>query len=561
MACPGRKAGAAGVAAEAAPTYDARMPAAAPTDLRQHRELYFFALFRVLEAGILGIVAFTPLGTTMSVIREPHLLQGAVLAYFLCSLGLLYASRGDRIPPRVQAAVGLVLDQLTWGTALLAMDGGESGLAMFMIFNIGAGALILRPAVSVGFAITAAAILVVEYVFNKLLPDGSARTAAEAAMFSVTYVGTALLCQQLHRQLSASEQLAQRRGEELAGLSELNELVIRRMRTGILVVDGGHRIRLSNEAAWALLGSATDQSRDLAEVSPVLQRALWDWRQGRSEPPQAMTFSEGGAEVLPRFVSLSQSDKLFLIFLDDSRIYSGRAEELTLLTLGRLSASIAHEIRNPLAAINYSTQLLEESHDLGETDRRLLEIIHTQCTRMNAIVQNILGLARRDRSQTEPVELVAFTRQFVNDYRESHPLETDVLKAADAGKRAVALVDPQHLHQVLTILVHNALTYGRQPGKPAQVAVGVAIDRSNAAPMIEVVDRGPGIPLRVAQQIFTPFFTTSEHGTGLGLYIAKQLCEANQSVLTYDPVPGGGACFRIRLPAAKSLLETVGNGG
>ena len=137
------------------------------------------------------------------------------------------------------------------------MDGGESGLAMFMIFNIGAGALILTPAASLGFAGVAALVLLGEYVFNRLLADGSARTAAEATMFSVTYLGTALLCQQLRRQMSASEALASRRGEELANLSELNELVIRRMRTGVLVVDGSHRIRLSNEAAWALVGSAT----------------------------------------------------------------------------------------------------------------------------------------------------------------------------------------------------------------------------------------------------------------------------------------------------------------
>lgn len=524
----------------------------------QHRELYFFALFRVLEAGILGIVAFTPLGQTMAVIREPMLLGAVTLLYFFASLFLLWSSRSENIQPRTQAAVGLLLDQLTWGTALLVMDGGESGLAMFMIFNIGAAALVLRPAISLGFAGTAGLILLAEYAFNKFAADGTARTAAEATMFSVTYIGTALLCQQLHKQINASESLAQRRGEELASLSELNELVIRRMRGGVLVVDGGHKILLSNEAAWALMGCSTHSSQDLMDVSPELQRALWDWRQGRAEPPSAMTFFEGGAEVLPRIVALSQNDRLFLIFLDDSRIYSSRAEELTLLTLGRLSASIAHEIRNPLAAINYSTQLLEESKDLADTDRRLLEIIHAQCTRMNGIVQNILGLARRDRSQTEPLELVAFTRQFVNDYRESHPLETDVLKAVDPGKRAVALVDPQHLHQVLTILVHNALTYGREPGKPAQVTVAVRQDRATGGPVVEVIDRGPGVAPRTAQRLFTAFFTTSDHGTGLGLYIARQLCEANQSVIAYEPVPGGGACFRIVLPAAQALLQTAG---
>jgi two-component system sensor histidine kinase PilS (NtrC family) len=374
-------------------------------------------------------------------------------------------------------------------------------------------------------------------------------------MFSVTYLGTALLCQQLRRQISASEALASKRGEELANLSELNELVIRRMRTGVLVVDGSHRIRLSNEAAWALLGSGTHQRRDLMAVSPALQKCLWEWRQGRSEPPPAMTFFEGGAEVLPRFVSLSLTDKLFLIFLDDSRIYSGRAEELTLFTLGRLSASIAHEIRNPLAAISYSAQLLDESNDLPDADRRLLEIIHTQCTRMNGIVQNILGLARQERSQTESVELVAFTRTFVQDYRDSHPLETDVLQAVDAGHRVVALVDPQHLHQVLTVLVHNALTYGRTQGQAAQVTVAVRRDETTNAPIIEVIDRGPGIPARVVEQVFTAFFSTSDHGTGLGLYIARQLCEANQSVLSYEPVPAGGSCFRILLPASQALWE------
>ena len=521
----------------------------------QHRELYFFALFRVLEAGILGIVAFTPLGQTMADIREPMILKLAAAGYFLAAITLLWLSLEAGMRLRRQAAIGLLLDLLVWGVALLSMVGGESGLAMFMVFNVGAGALILTPAASLGFASSAAGILLGEYVFNRLLADGSARTAAEATMFSITYLGTALLCQQLRKQMSESEALASRRGEELASLSELNELVIRRMRTGVLVVDGSHRIRLSNEAAWGLLGSGTHHRRDLSEVSEALHHSLWTWRRGRGEVPKAMTFFEGGPEVLPRFVALSLTDKLFLIFLDDSRVYSGRAEELTLFTLGRLSASIAHEIRNPLAAISYSTQLLQESEAMPETDRRLLEIIHSQTTRMNGIVQNVLGLARQERSQTESVELVAFTRSFVSDYAESHPLETDVLRAVHEGTRVVALVDPQHLHQVLTVLVHNALTYGRNPGEPAQVTVAVHRDVTQALPMIEVVDRGPGIPPKVVEQIFTAFFSTSEHGTGLGLYIARQLCEANQCTLAYEPVPGGGSCFRIIMPTPQVLAE------
>ena len=246
---------------------------------------------------------------------------------------------------------------------------------------------------------------------------------------------------------------------------------------------------------------------------------------------------------------------MYLIFLEDSRVYSGRAEELTLVSLGRLSASIAHEVRNPLAAISYAAQLLDESDGLPEADRRLLEIIHSQCQRMNGIVQNILGLARQERSLAEPLELGEFARRFVEEYRQNHPLETDILRSVPPERTIVAMVDSKHLHQVLTILVHNALTYGREPSHPAQVTVSVRREPDKPGAFLEVIDRGPGIPATVTHRIFAPFYTTSEHGTGLGLYIAQQLCEANQCLLSYVPVPGGGSCFRIVLPPEQSLAD------
>ena len=519
----------------------------------QRRELYFFALFRVLEAGILGLVAFSPIGLQLIEIDRPALLKLATASYLAISGVLLVTSRHPDFRLRRQTAVGLVADLLALGAALFAINGGESGIAMFMVFNIGAGALILTPAASLGFAITAALVLFSEYFYNRLFNDSSGTRVAETMMFSITYLGTALFCQQLRRQLSESEALAERRGEELANLAELNELVIRRMRTGVLVVDGSHRIRLANEAAWTLLGTPSPDRRELADVAPALHDSLWQWRRGRAEVPKAMVLREGGPEVLPRFVAPSQTDRLYLVFLEDSRVYSSRAEELTLVSLGRLSASIAHEVRNPLAAISYAAQLLDESEDLPEADRRLLEIIHSQCQRMNGIVQNILGLARQERTMAEPVDLGPFARRFVEEYRQNHPLETDILRWIPPYRPIVTMVDPQHLHQVLTILVHNALTYGREPGKPAQVAVSVRRDADKPGTFLEVIDRGPGIPPTVAQRIFAPFYTTSEHGTGLGLYIAQQLCEANQSVLSFEPVPGGGSCFRICLPPEQSL--------
>lgn len=526
----------------------------------QRRELYFFTLYRMLEAALLALVAFSPVGEYMLEIRDPGVLKTLVVLYFVAAIALLVASYRSEIPPPRQAAVGLSLDLLVVAGTLAVTNGGQGGIALLLLFNVGAGALILPQRAGLGFAGAAAVVVLGESFYRRTFESIDQRPMAESVMFSVTYLATAVLCELLSRQVIESQALADRRGEELANQAEINELVIRRMRTGILVVDGDHRVKVCNEAAWGLLGKPSPDRQQLADVAMSLHRALLVWRQGRGEIPKAMTLAEGAPEVLPRFVSLSLTDNLFLIFLDDSRLYSDRAEELTLATLGRLSASIAHEIRNPLAAISYSVQLLEETTNLPEADRRLLEIIHTQCQRMNGIVQDILGLARRERSQPETVDIGQFARRFVDEYRASHPLETDVLQAV-SERATLAMADPRHLHQVLTILVQNALTYGRLPGEPAKVTVAVRSAPPGAPPELNVTDRGPGIPAAVSDRIFTPFYTTSEHGTGLGLYIAQQLCEANQCTLTYQPVPGGGSCFRIVLPPGLTLMQDdIGNG-
>ena len=533
-----------------------RTPAPSP----QRRELYFFTLYRTLEAALLALVAFSPVGSFLLGIREPSLLQAGVVLYAVSAVVLLVASYRSGMSAKRQAAIGLSLDILAAAGTLATTTGAQGGIALLLLFNVGAGALILPQRAGLAFATAAALVMLGDSLLVRTFDPDNARPLAESVMFAVTYLATAVLCELLSRQVTESQALAEQRGEELANQAEINELVIRRMRTGILVVDGEHGVKVCNEAAWALLGKPSPDRRQLGDIAQPLHRSLLQWRQGRGEIPKAMTLADGAPEVLPRFVSLSLTDNLFLIFLDDSRIYSDRAEELTLATLGRLSASIAHEIRNPLAAISYSVQLLEEATQLEDADRRLLEIIHTQCQRMNGIVQDILGLARRERSQPETIDIGQFARRFVDEYRSSHPLETDILQAI-SERSTLAMADPRHLHQVLTILVQNALTYGRMPGEPAKVTVSVRSAPLGSPPELDVIDRGPGIPAPVAAQIFTPFYTTSEHGTGLGLYIAQQLCEANQCTLTYQPVPGGGSCFRIVLPQGMQLMQNAGDAG
>ncbi len=514
------------------------------------RELYLLTLYRILEAALLCLVLFSPVGALMG---EPrHALLGrAVAVAYLAAAVILFAT-GRRGAIRTQALYGAVVDVAAAALAMHALPDSSAGIAMMVLFNVGAAAFLLPMRLGLGVAAMASAALAGEYLWSLLGDNAATRPLAEALMFAVSYMAVATLTTLLGRQMQASEALAERRGSQVANLAEVNELIIRRMRTGVLLVDGSGEIKLANEAAMLQLGGFAEGRRDLLLAAPQLASRLKQWRENGDANAQPLQLAPDLPEVLPRFARLLAEGDQALVFLDDTSQVARRAESLTLATLGRFSASLAHEIRNPLAAISYATQLLEESREIPEADRRLLEIIYQQTLRMNGIVENVLGLARRERARPEHVELAGFVQHFVEDYRTSHPLNDDHLDASAPAGTVDVMVDRRQLQQVVTVLVHNALVYGRMPGEPARVGIRAYADE-HGNPVLDVTDRGPGIPETVAEQLFRPFFTTSGEGTGLGLYIARELCQANQASLDFVPVPGGGACFRIRLPGVRAI--------
>ncbi|MCB1559665.1 MAG: two-component sensor histidine kinase, partial [Xanthomonadales bacterium] len=318
---------------------------AATTPLR--RELYFFTLFRLLEAALLLLVGYGQLGLGFSLsANEPGLgLRLIALGYTGIAVLLFFAGREARFGLRRQAAVGLVIDILVALFTMHELDGLDTGIALLLVVNIGAGALLMPLRAGLGFAAAAGIGMLGVYLLARYAGTGPEGNLPESVMFAITYLAIAVFCQQLGRQMRESQALAEQRGAEVANLSLLNETIIRRMRTGVLVVDSGKRIHLINEAAWALLGNPSPDQKDLEEVAPELCRQLYHWRNEEDFESMPVQLHEESPEVLPRFARLTVSDDLFLVFLDDSSMVSRRAEQLTLSTLGRLSASIAHEIR------------------------------------------------------------------------------------------------------------------------------------------------------------------------------------------------------------------------
>jgi two-component system sensor histidine kinase PilS (NtrC family) len=519
------------------------------------RELYFFNLFRVFQSALIAGLVFSPLAVSWVVVSHVILARIVAIGYLVFAAVNLFVGSRSRTDLRINVSLALVGDIAATSIALYAIKNPPSGIAMLLMVNVGAGALLLPPRLA-GFFAALATIGVIGQSFVGRLIESEDRDLIEYGLYGFGYFATAILCFALGKQMRETEALAEQRGLDLANLAQINELIIRRMQTGVLVVDDANVVHLWNESAWALLGNPDTQEHDLGTLAPELSRRLYHWRTTRKADNTSVSLALDVPEVIPRFTQLaSHDDSNVLIFLDDTSLLSRRAEQLTLTSLGRLSASIAHEIRNPLAAISYSAQLLAESETMLEEDKRMVEIINNHCSRVNEIVENILQLSRRERSRPESLDLSRWVAHFVDEYKASNDIGKDQLRAINQGRQVEALADPQQLQQVVWNLVQNALRYGRLPNEPARVAVIARMASERGPPLIEVTDRGPGIPPKVAAQIFEPFYTTHEFGTGLGLYLARQMCEANQATLEYVPVPGGGSCFRIALPARAVALS------
>ena len=516
------------------------------------REIYFFNLFRVFQAVVITALVFSAFLTGWLDLDYPMLGCASTIAYLLLAIYALVQSKSWRNNVSLKVAAALGLDVAATTIAMFSIANPPTAIAMLLLVNVGAGALLLPPRLAGLFAALAALGVLAQCLWGRTVLHED-RNLLEAGLYGLSYFATATLCFVLGKQMRETEALAEQRGIDLANLAQINELIIRRMKTGVLVVDDANRVHRWNESAWALMGNPKPGQRDLGSVAPELSRRLYHWRTTGKIDNTAVALAEGVPEIIPRFTKLaSNDDNNVLIFLDDTSLVSRRAEELTLSSLGRLSASIAHEIRNPLAAISYSAQLLAESEELTDADKRMVEIINNHCSRVNEIVENILQLSRRERSRPESLDLSLWAQHFVEEYKSGNDIGQDQLRAVIQGRHVEALADPQQLQQVLWNLVQNALRYGRLPGEPARVSVVPRLATDKGPPLIEVIDRGPGIPAKVAAQIFEPFFTTHEYGTGLGLYLARTMCDANQATLEYVPVAGGGSCFRITLagPAA-----------
>ncbi len=505
--------------------------------------LYRLSLPSVLLA--LAAIAGRPeqLGTA-----SPTLYYATLIAWFttgVICIGLL-KTRWPSL--QTQAFIHIAFDVLAVTVLMLTSAGAASGAGLLLIMPVAAVSILLPSRAATMIAAIAALVVLVQQIVLWFAGSADFSDLTQAGMLGGVIFVAALAVAPLARRLRESEALVRQRDFDLANLAELSQYIVERLRESLVVVDEQDRIRLVNESGRQILGAGATANALLGEVSPRLLYLLAMWRQ--SEPVTdtaggSLLAADGLREVRPHFAPLGDArPPPVLVFLEDLTALDDRIQQTRLAALGRLSASIAHEIRNPVGAISHAAQLLAEDSQLTASNHRMTEIIRANAERVSTIIGNVQQLARREQTRPERMPLGEWLADFAQEFVTTGGYPAEQLVAERPEPDLEVRVDPSHLHQILWNLVENAFRYSVQI---AEDRVELKIGRLTGSnrPFLEVLDRGPGIDSTLTDRIFEPFFTSRTSGTGLGLFIARELAGCNRALLVFEPRGGGGSIFRI----------------
>jgi two-component system sensor histidine kinase PilS (NtrC family) len=482
---------------------------------------------------------------------KPTLFAATVAGYLVFAILSAISLRQQWVPRAVLATTQVIVDIIAIVLLMHASGGIESGLGGLLIIFIGAGSLVMPATVSGTLAAIGTFAILGEQAYTQVSSLTVTPNYPAAGILSAIIFAMALAAQPLARRINATEALARQFGVDLKNLSELNEYIVQHLRESIVVVDSGTSVRLINSSALQLLGAeAAPPGTPLADISEPLAEFIASWRTDRSlssHPELTLVTAGDTLRITGHLAPLGRDgarDGPILVFLEDISHMNARVQQSKLASLGRLSASIAHEIRNPVGAMSHAAQLLAESPGLREDDLRLTEIIQTHSSRVSHIIDNVLQLSRRDSGRPEPLPLRDWLDDFAHEFVRTLELQEGELTIGDVPDDLEVRMDRSHLRQVLWNLCDNAVKYASETGG---ICVELQAGRMSGQgrPYLEVLDSGLGVDAATADKIFEPFFTARSGGTGLGLYISRELCELNRATLLYLDRPGGGSIFRI----------------
>jgi two-component system, NtrC family, sensor histidine kinase PilS len=482
--------------------------------------------------------------------NSPQLFTLICALYWVLGGLVAFGGRGHWPNRRILVLVNLLLDTGSICALMYCSGGVGSGLGILLVIPVGALALLAEGRAVLAVASMCALGLLTQQMVSVATGRAQESDYPFAGILGAVLFLVALLAWPISNRLRESEALVRRQEVDLANMAQLSQYIVQHLRESILVVDPSDGIRLINEAAAQVLGdSLALPGALLGEVSPRLLFLLATWRRDEGLSGDAGTFiaADGARVIRPHFAPLGTSEPApVIVFLEDTGEIAARVQQTKLAALGRLSASIAHEIRNPVGAMSHAAQLLGEAPELGEENQRLAEIMQVNAVRVSRIIDNILQLSRRESPRPEILSLSAWAPRFLDEFSATLQLEGQRLMIHPAAEDVDIRFDGSQLHQILWNLCQNSVTHALPDaaGSPIELRFG-RLAGGVGRPFLQVADRGAGITSVDAERIFEPFFTTARRGTGLGLFLARELAQANGATLLYESREGGGSIFRI----------------
>ncbi len=519
----------------------------------QALRIYFF--YRFALAVFLLWAIYSGRGPAMIASHNLIIFRYSIIAYtVLLGLSSIPLHNG-KYGYRLHALYHLALDLCFIPLFIHSSGGIGSGLEALLLMSVAASGLLLGGLYSVGFAALCSLAFLGEVVYSDLYGVFQNTHYTQAAVLGTCCFAVSLFAHSMGRRAEQSERLANQRGKDIERLEKLNAHIIQNLQSGVIIIDPVKGMQSINQSALQFF-NLHEMPGELSEISAKLAVSYHHWL---SDPQQDSFALEGLHEmpILARIMALETAGKPYhLIWFEDLSVETQRVQQAKLVSLGHLAASIAHEVRNPLNVISHASQLLEEAPDLSKESLKLCELIVRHASRVNKIIDNILQQAQRKPACLETIKLNGWLQDFAEHFQEEIQHKNHVIRF-DKSLLATTLTiraDASQLKQMLTNLCTNAIKHAASSADQViEIAVGVVEESIN----IDVIDSGLGIPEADRAKLFEPFFTTSETGTGLGLYISKELSEMNQGSLNYFPRPQGGSVFRLSFPQQREQVISL----
>ncbi|MFM9836338.1 MAG: sensor histidine kinase [Methylophilaceae bacterium] len=470
----------------------------------------------------------------------PFLIVGYIIFSFISAIFTWLEMPSLELTLPVQIIIDVIFIIL-----IMHMLGDQSGASLLLIIAIASAGLISEGRLALFYAAIATIGILLEQTFSTHFDDKSANTYTSAVILSLACFAIAWLAHSLAKRMQQSESLASQRGLDVQNLAQINELIANEMKDGVLVVDQHLQVKHHNLQAENLLSLESDAwpEKTLTQISPEIANLMRAWLEESTISPETSTpniqkVTTQSRELRISFLPISENRSPenrnlgAVIFLEDWSQMQTQAHQVKLAALGRLTANIAHEIRNPLSAISHANQLLQEDEEVSPANKRMLQIISDNVQRLDQIIKDVLELNRRDRTNQEKIQLESFITDFYHQFCAVEKIPDNCFKLSLKNVKTLISFDRRHLNQILWNLCKNGWRHSQQHENSLELAVNIM--GSIQTVQIVISDDGEGIPEAVSSRLFEPFFTTEKTGTGLGLYIARELAEANGAKLQFN---------------------------